>query len=135
MIQNWKSKSKGTQVLKTRRRENDPIYYVLIDEPSQSVFEGSKSSILFQVDLRSQKTTKKYSGLGVGSISCLSSFENLLFIGGYNYCFTLINISERRVLTVKPVKVPFDFIHCCLFTIINHNNNPTVVLTVSEGKC
>ena len=134
MMQSWKAGSKGTQVVKTFIDEKEEIYSVLIDEQSQSIFIGTYLGTLHQVDLRSHKKIKKYSGLGIGKIEWLSAFHNLLFMGGNNYRFSLINIKEKRVLTLEPVKTPIRILNSSHFVIINRNNNPMVVLAVSGGE-
>ena len=136
-MQSWKAGSRGTQVVKMPMKENELIYSLLIDDRSQSVFaatSGNKLNQIYQVDLRNKKTIKKYSGLRIGYIQCLSSLEDILFVGGGNCRFTLISIVERWVLTVVPVLTPIRWISSSQFTVINGNNNPTVVVSVSGSK-
>ena len=114
--------------------ENEQIYRVFIDDRSQSVFVGFEERTLNQVDLRNKKMIKKYIDLGIEEITCLSSFDNLLLVGGDNYRFTLINISERRVLTVNALQTPIEQIKSAQFSIIDKNNKLTVALIISGGK-
>ena len=134
MMQSWKPGSRGTQVLKTFMNKYEGVCSVLIDDWSQSVFAGSSKSTLIQIDMRSQKIIKKYSKLGIGKIICLSSFNNLLYVGGNKYCFTLIYTRERRILIVEPVKTPILLMKSSQFSIINLNNYPRIALDVSGGK-
>ena len=133
-MQNWRDKSRGTQVLKTIMQKNDYIFSILIDELTQSVFTGSMRSVVNQINLRSRKVVKKYPNLKIKSIMCLSSFNYLLLVGGDDYHFTLINITERRVLIVIPVETSMVTIYSSQFNIINRNNSPAVVLSVSGSK-
>ena len=133
-MQSWKEGTRGTQVLKTIMQQDECINSIFVDEQSQSAFVGISKGDLNQINLRSQQVMKQYKNLGIGPIICLSSFNNLLFAGGNNNSFSLINITERRVLTVKPVKTSMRYIFSSHFTIINRNNNPTIALTVSGSK-
>ena len=126
--------SRGNLVVKATKKKDGEIKYFLIDEQSQSAFVATDKDIINQINLRSQKITKQYSNLKLGSINCLSSFDNLLCVTGRNSCFTLINIPERRVLTIQPVKTRIKYMSCSQFTIINRNNCPTLVLIVSGGN-
>ena len=135
MMQSWKAGSRGTQVVKTIRKWEEEITCVLIDERSRSVFVGTNGKVLNQISLQSKKKIKKYSDLEIGRIQCLSSFHNLIFVGGYNdYRFTLISIVERKMLTIEPVTISINWIKCSKFTVINQNNNLTAIISVSGGK-
>ena len=133
-MQSFKEGSRGTQILKATKQENEHINYFSIHEGNQSVFVATSDCIIYQIDLQNQKITKTYSDLEIESISCLSSFKNLLFVGGRNYCFTLIDISERRVLTIQPIKTQIRSIEFCQFTVICRNNHPIIALIVYGSK-
>ena len=129
-MQNWRENSKGTQALKIDKG-NECFCSTFVDELTQSLFAGTTGSILKQVSLKSMKMIKKYSNLGIGRIELLSSFQNLLIAGGYNYRFSLINITERRVMTVEPVETSFKYFRSSLLSVINTYNNPKLALSVS----
>ena len=133
-MQSWKAKSRGTQMLKISLRVYEKISCVLIDERSQSVFAATDLSTLNQVDLRSQKKLKKSASLKIGIISCMSSFHNLLIVGGYSYRFILINIAKRIVLTVSPVITPMRMIMSFQVAKITRKKKPIVALVVSGRK-
>ena len=115
-------------------QKDDFIHSVFVDELTQSLFVGTNNSNLNQLSLQSQKVIKKYQNLGIGDIIYTSSFNNLLFVGGDNYLFTIINITERRIIMIAPVETPMRGIYSSQFTIINWSNNPTVALTVCGSK-
>ena len=131
MIQSLRANSKGTQILKTIMNHED-ISCVLIDDNSQSAFVGSLNW-LNQIDLRSQKVMN-YSDLKIRKIKSLTSIHNRLFVKSYNYTFSLINITKRRILTIDSIKTRISLISTSQFTIINWNNNPTATLTIAGGK-
>ena len=134
MMQNWKAGSRGTQVVEISLKENEEISSFCVDDQSQSVFFGTIRDCVHQVDLRSKKKIKKYSGFIIGSISYLSSFNNLLFVGSNNTFFSLISIRERRILTVGRVETLIKVIKSANFTILNRNDNSTVSLVLSGCK-
>ena len=134
-MQSWKAGSRGTQIVNTPMREDEKLSCIWIDDRSLSVFIGTNRSNLNQMNLRSQKTIEKYSDLGIGKINSLSSFDNLLFVGGNIFQFILINIIRRRALTFYPISSPIGSIHSSQFTIINRNSNLTVSLTICGCKC
>ena len=118
-------------------KKYERIRSILIDEQSQSAFVTTDEDNINQINLRSGKTIKRYSNLGIGSIFYFSSFENLLCVGADNRCFTLINIFKRRLLTIQPVNTRIRRIrriNCSQFTILNRNNHPIVVLILSGGN-
>ena len=129
-MQNWKENSKGTQALKIDKQGNERFCSTCVDELTQSLFVGTDEGNLNQINLRSLKMIKRYQDLRIGYIICLSSFKNLLVVGGNNSRFTLINITERRVMTVKPVETSIQNIRSSLFTIIDRNNSLTAALSV-----
>ena len=133
-MQHWKEGSKGTQYVKATRKEDGYICSNLIHDQSQSVFLITDEDIINQFDLRSHKITKQYYGLEIEDINCLSSFHNLLCVGGDNYHFILINILEKRVLTIDPIKTRIQSIYFFQFTTINQNNHPIAALVVSGGQ-
>ena len=104
-MQSWKAESRGTQALKTIIKEDESIYCLLIDELTQSIFVGTSEDTINQINLRSQKTIKKYQNLKINYIRNLSSFNNLLFVGGTNEHLTLIKINEKRVLPFESVEM------------------------------
>ena len=133
-MQSFKGGSRGTQILKVTKLEVEKIYYVFIHEQSQSAFVTTVQENVYQISLRSRKIINKYSDLGIESIYSLSSFGNLLCVAGKHGLFTLINIPERRLITIEPVKTRIGSIFCSQFSIIDWKNRPTVVLVVSGGK-
>ena len=133
-MESWKAGFRGTQVWKTPMKERGRISRVLIDDRSQSLFVETADSTLNQIDLRNQKMMKMYLDLKIGRIQCLSSFDNLLFVGGSHYWFTLIDIEKRRVLTVNAIKTPINNFKSAQFNLINWNNGPKVVITILGCK-
>ena len=129
-MQNWRENSKGTQALKIDKQSDERLRSTFVDELTQSLCVGTTKSILNQINLRSLKVIKRYEDLGIGSIRYLSAFQNLLIAGGFNYSFTLISITERRVMTVKPVETSFEYIKSSLFTVINRNDILKLALSV-----
>ena len=131
MIENLKEGSRGTRVLKVTKQEDEYIKSICIDEQSQSAFVATSNNTINQINLRSGKRIKRYSDMGITYIYCLTSFEHLLCATGSYGNFTLINMFERRLLTIKPIRTRIGRINCCQFTILNRNNHPTIVLIVS----
>ena len=133
-MQNLKEGSRGTRVVKVMKQEDGKIKYVCINKQSQSACVATSKDTINQIDLRSGKRINKYSYKGTGYICSLSSFKNLLCVAGTNGCFTLINTTERRLLTIQPIKTRIGRIKCSKFTILNRNNDPIFALIVSGGN-
>ena len=134
MMQSWKGRLKGTQNMKILRLGFDHITCVHIDDRSQCVFYGTSQRSLIQINLRSQKIIKKYSCVKISKIKCVSSFGSLLFVGGYRYCFILINTIQRKVKTFHPVYTKIWEIYSVNYSIINRNHKPIVALNISGCK-
>ena len=134
MMQSWKPGSRGTQVLKMFKREYENISCVLIDDQSQYLFVGAYEDNLNQIDLRSKKMIKIYTKLRIGEFRFMSSFGKLISMRGYDNYLKLINIVEKRVVTVKKLYIYIRQIDSVQFNVISRNNMPTVTLTVSGGK-
>ena len=133
-MQNWTKRSRGTQILKTIMKKDESIYSIFVDDLTQFVFLGSSESSLNQINLRSQKTIKRYTKLKIGILMCFSSLNDLLFVGGNKNRFTLINITERRVLLVKPANASIQYIYSSHFNVFKRENNIIVSMTVAGGE-
>ena len=110
------------------------IYSLLLNEETQTVFVGGWNQIVKQFDLQSGKLVKEFSNLGVGNIICLSSFKQLLCVGGGNGNFSIIDIREGRILTERPVKTLIEEIYTSQFCLIKFEETPRIALIVSGSN-
>ena len=134
-MQSWKAGSRGTQILKIMKPTFGYRFAnFFIHELTQSVFVGFHGGGLNQTNLRSQKIIKKYQNIKIGPILYLSSYNNLLCLGGNCYRFCILDITKRKVLLYEDVHPWMRNTISFHFTVIKRNNNPIVALAVSGRK-
>jgi hypothetical protein len=77
------------------------VISLLANDALNTLWAGDYHSNVFQLVLRSSNAWKiqaKYSGLGIGSVQCLSLLGNLLFAGGNYSKVCVINTVDKKVL-------------------------------------
>ena len=108
---------------------------LLLNEETENVFVGGIDYILKQFNLRNGELIKQYNNLRVCKIMSLSSFKNILCVGGSNGFFTLINMKSNQVLTTQPIKTSIRQILTCQFCVLKIDKEFKISITVSGSNC
>ena len=106
----------------------------MLDEQSEIVFVGGKDMILKQFNLQTGKLIEEYPNMGVGNITHLSLFVDLLFVGGNNHHCSFVDIQKGEVLTTSPVKTSVQQINTSQFCVDSYRNNLRVSLFISGSN-